>query len=97
MSDVALFRQRVNETFTVHLDDGRTHDLVLTECLEQSAAVFSLTFAGGPQTPAQQGTYLVGADDLEPTPIFLVPGSKDDDGVTLHAVFNQPSGEEPSA
>jgi hypothetical protein len=96
MSDAALFRERVNETFTVQLDDGRTHDLVLTECLEQSAGSFSLTFAGDPQTPAEQGTYLVGAHDLDPTPIFLVPGSKDSRGVTLHAVFNQTIGEEPA-
>jgi len=94
MSDVALFRTRVNENFTVHLDDGRTHDLVLTECLEHSAEAFSLTFTGGPQAPVQQGTYVIGADGLEPRPIFLVPGSKDDSGVMLHAVFNQTNGEE---
>jgi hypothetical protein len=50
---------------------------------------YNLTFRVALSTPAEQANYLVEADGLTPTPIFLVPARQTPDGVEFHAVFNQ--------
>jgi hypothetical protein len=67
-------------------------DAVLTECARSSVSgasrSFNLLFRAGPDAPREQGTYLLGRDDFEPAPIFLVPVRALADGVEFHAVFN---------
>lgn len=67
-------------------------DAVLTECARSSVSgasrSFNLLFRTGPDAPREQGTYLLGRDDFEPAPIFLVPVRALADGVEFHAVFN---------
>ena len=89
MSDLDTFRSRVDATFDMHLG-GHTQPLVLRECeTRDGEGSFDLTFVGGPGVPAEQGTYLLSADGLEPMPVFLVPIHRDSAGVAPHAAFNQ--------
>jgi hypothetical protein len=49
---------------------------------------YTLSFRAGPEFPAEQQTYRVigpGVDE----PVFVVPVARDDDGLTLEAVFAQ--------
>ena len=105
MPDVAFgtFQRLEHETFQLDLGDGRQTPLVLTECRplgpDGSTESFSLTFLGGPDAPAEQATYLLSADGLDPSPVFLVPlreiasdtGRRLEYQAIFHqAVFNQP-------
>ena len=91
MSDLHLFQDRVNHSFQLRGDDQQSHTLVLTDCAAQpGGSSFALTFSGGRDVPAKQGTFLLSADGLEPMPVFLVPTRQDTSGVELYAVFNQP-------
>jgi len=91
MSDLHLFQDRVSQSFRMRGEDEQTHTVVLTQCAAQpDGSSFALTFNGGREVPAEQGTYLLSADGLEPMPVFLVPARQDATGVELYAVFNQP-------
>jgi len=103
MSDRPLsfedFSARVGQSFTMRFATGlpteettATAELVLTECVRSSIRTaprsFNLLFRAGPDAPREQGLYLLGRDDFEPAPIFLVPVRALPDGVEFHAVFN---------
>jgi hypothetical protein len=97
------FHPRVGQSFTVHLDEEPPADersgedgageLVLLECTlgasHGRSRSFSLLFRGGPDSPREQGNYLLSREDFGPSPIFLVPVRATADGVEFHAVFNQ--------
>jgi hypothetical protein len=50
---------------------------------------FSLLFRAPQDEPIQQGTYWLEHDQLGSGELFLVPVSKDDNGVCYQAVFNR--------
>lgn len=99
MDDIGLyvFLQRVGHPFVLRRQDasanGEPFAAVLVDCCPHAdngrSAGYSLTFRAPLPVPADQGTYLVEADGFTPTPIFLVPARQSQDGVDLHAVFNQ--------
>jgi hypothetical protein len=99
MSDGPLsfedFSARVGQSFTMRFateDATGTAELVLTECARSTIPgtprSFNLLFRAGPDAPREQGLYLLGRDDFEPAPVFLVPVRALPDGVEFHAVFN---------
>ena len=99
MSDRPLsfedFSARVGQSFTMRFgteDATGAAEIVLTECahstIRSTPRSFNLLFRAGPDAPREQGLYLLGRDDFEPAPIFLVPVRALADGVEFHAVFN---------
>lgn len=102
MDDVSYesFAARLGHAFVLRRLDlpepGEPLDAVLVECIDRpenaELSGYSLTFRATRaelQELPQQGTYLVEAAELTPTPIFLVPARQTRDGVDLHAVFTQ--------
>ena len=97
MSATALtsqtFRALLNEPFSVRADDGSMAQLVLRDCSEPVRAggfeSFAVTFEGGPDGPAVQGTFLLSAEHLPQSPVFLVPVGQLAKGLEYQAVFNQ--------
>jgi hypothetical protein len=67
-------------------------EIVLIECerstIRSAPRSFNLLFRAGPDVPREQGLYLIGREDFEPAPIFLVPVRALADGLEFHAVFN---------
>lgn len=89
------FAQRLNDRFVLRRSDtaelGEAISAVLVECSphpeDGHSTGYSLTFRAPLPAPAEQGTYVVEAAGLTPTPIFLVPARQTPDGVDFHAVF----------
>jgi hypothetical protein len=99
MDDIsfAVFTQRMNHRFVLRRQDspeiGEPIAALLVECSSHRdngrSTSYSVTFRAPLPVSAEQGTYLVEADSLTPSPIFLVPVRQTADGVDFHAVFNQ--------
>jgi uncharacterized protein DUF6916 len=99
MDDISfeVFLRRMNHRFVLRRQDppesGEGVAAELVECSPRPdngrSRGYSLTFRVSRPIPAEQGNYLVSADSLTPTPIFLVPVRQTADGVDFHAVFNQ--------
>lgn len=90
---IGQFLPHVGEPFALQLDGFPRCSAVLLACEASSPSSFSLTFEAEPGAPAEQGTYVVSATDLDPLPVFMVPVSSGVGGVILHAVFNTSSRE----
>lgn len=92
-----VFAERLDQPFVLRRHDtpelGEPIGAALVECsrsLDNGRSTgYNLTFRTALSTPAEQANYLVEADGLTPTPIFLVPVRQTPDGVEFHAVFNQ--------
>ncbi|QGN34365.1 hypothetical protein [Microlunatus sp. Gsoil 973] len=95
------FAARVGTGFALHLPDGDTAPLVLTECTTSGPGSFSLIFKAGPRAPIEQANYQLSADGFGPEPVFLVPiGQRPNDAqfpLEYQAIFNSvpPPGASP--
>ncbi|MDQ1731682.1 MAG: hypothetical protein QOK10_1841 [Pseudonocardiales bacterium] len=87
------FEQRVGQPFLMRIAEDIQIELSLLECTNSQRAGgppgFTLHFAGGPDAPPSQGTYLLSADGFDEAPIFLVPLRRTAEGLEYHAVFSQ--------
>ena len=87
------FKEQVHEAFRCQILDGREVELRL-EAVEEHVSTathenFSIIFRGPADMPAEQCVYRLENETLGTFDVFLVPISKDADGMTLEAVFNQ--------
>jgi hypothetical protein len=91
----AEFAGRVGAEFVLHLPDGNSAPLVLTECTDSGRDYFSLIFKAGPQAPAEQALYQLSADGFGPELVFLVPvrqrPNDSDFPLEYQAIFNSMS------
>jgi hypothetical protein len=89
----ADFAARIDTSFLLTHGDGTTSRVQLVGCEQAPAAVglssYSLTFSGGADGPAEQGTFLLRADGFDEFAIFLVPVRQGREGMDYQAVFTQ--------
>ncbi|MFL6373051.1 MAG: DUF6916 family protein [Pyrinomonadaceae bacterium] len=87
------FSKLVDQTFRASGPNGDALELTLTafnDLLESDTQeTFTLTFRASSDVTAEQGTYSVSNDALGEQAIFLVPISRDADGLYLEAVYNR--------
>ena len=89
----ATFSEHLNTKFHLHLPSSETleleligvDDLGLTDRQER----FSLIFRGPIEYPLPQATYEMVHDKLETFDLFIVPISRDEDGLRYEAAFNR--------
>jgi hypothetical protein len=87
------FSEYANTEFRMHHGQSQTSDLKLESVNDLNSTPrqiqFSLVFLGPLDAPIYQGVYRVDHEKLGPLDLFLVPISKDKDGVRYEAVFNR--------
>jgi hypothetical protein len=90
---VESFSEHANTEFRMHYGQSQTADLKLESVNDLNSTPrqiqFSLVFRGPLDAPIRQGLYRVDHEKLGPLDLFLVPISKDKDGVRYEAVFNR--------
>lgn len=95
MSDVLTFQEfsrRVNTLFRIQFAGAPGEEAELVSCSGKDLAgveSFSLLFRVRQQQPYPQKIYAVEHDELGKFEIFIVPVSRDADGVCYEAVFNR--------
>jgi len=90
------FRARLNEQFTVRVDDLSSHVMELVEATESptnpgfhgSRVPFSLVFLDSTSEVLPQGIYPVEHRSLGEFDLFVVPIGRDAAGVRYQAVFS---------
>jgi hypothetical protein len=104
MSDdlrAATFSTQLDTSFRIHLSSITAMEVELVEVTEKGGLDgdqpptaarqerFSLVFRGPLDGRVQQGMYHIQHDQLGAFDLFLVPVSRDHDGVYYEAVFNR--------
>jgi hypothetical protein len=88
-----VYAEHLNSIFHQRADDGQTVDfeLVKVQAKETSPKQeeFSLIFRGPLDLPIMQGMFRLEHEKLGTEDIFLVPISRDAEGVYYEAVFNR--------
>jgi hypothetical protein len=88
-----VYAEQLNSIFRYVTDDSQTLDLELVNVdvtdTPPDQEQFSLMFRAPPNMPPMQKTYRLEHDRLGTTDIFLVPVSKDQNGLYFEAVFNR--------
>jgi hypothetical protein len=89
----ASFIENLNTRFRAVLSESMVIEMELIEVIDRRSTPrqeqFSLIFRAQQDDPIQQGTYRLEHDRLEAGELFLVPVSKDNEGVCYQAVFNR--------
>jgi uncharacterized protein DUF6916 len=89
----ASFAENLNTRFRTVLQDSTVIEMELIEVIDRRSTPrqeqFSLLFRAPQDAPIQQGIYRLDHDRLESGELFLVPVSRDDNGVCYQAVFNR--------
>ncbi len=99
MSDISVelptkqeFAENVDSNFHAHLEGGNNFDFLLTQIDEivsnEVQENFTLLFQAPAIAPPSQGIYRLEHDVLGAMELFLVPVSRDADGLYYEAVFN---------
>jgi hypothetical protein len=88
-----IYAEHLNSIFHQRMDDGRTIDFKLMEVETRASAPkqeeFTLIFRGPLDLPIMQGLFRLEHEKLGTEDIFLVPISKDAEGIYFEAVFNR--------
>jgi hypothetical protein len=87
------FQDNLNTKFSVQLDSSAIVSVELLEFVEGESTPkqeqFSLMFRGPLETPFSQGIRNVEHDRIGAFELFLVPITKNPDGIVYEAVFNR--------
>ncbi|MEA2175768.1 MAG: hypothetical protein QOD00_3360 [Blastocatellia bacterium] len=88
-----VYAGHLNSLFHHTTKDGQAVDFELvnieTHAAPPSHESFALTFRAPSDFPPLQGVYTLEHDKMESGEIFLVPISRDQNGVLFEAVFNR--------
>lgn len=87
------FQDHLNTEFSVQIDPSTIVSVELLEFVEGESTPkqeqFSLMFRGPLETPFSQGIRALSHDKMGTFELFLVPISKNPDGMVYEAVFNR--------
>ena len=88
-----IYAEHLNSHFHQREADGRVVDFELVKVEMKTSSPrqeeFSLIFRGPLDLPIQQGLFRLEHEKLGTEEIFLVPVSKDTEGIYFEAVFNR--------
>jgi len=89
----ASFAENLNTRFRAVLQDSVVVEMELIEVIDAKSTSgqeqFSLLFRAPHEAPVAQGMYRLEHDRLHTGELFLVPVSRDKEGVCYQAVFNR--------
>ncbi|HKX28050.1 MAG TPA: hypothetical protein VJ302_10180 [Blastocatellia bacterium] len=87
------FAPHVNTNFRIQINPGRTLEIELIKVEDRSCSprqeLFILTFRAPSNTPPLQQLFQMSHHSLGTGIMFLVPISRDEDGLIYEAVFNR--------
>jgi hypothetical protein len=88
-----VYAEHLNSIFHQRADDEKVVDLELVKVEMKNTAPgqeeFSLIFRGPLDLPIRQGLFRLEHEKLGTEELFLVPVSKDQEGIYFEAVFNR--------
>ena len=86
------FLQKLENVFLARATDGRMFELTLKAIeehdLTETHEKFSVIFRGPLDMPPEQGMYSLKSEDIGSFDVFLVPISRNENGLDVEAVFN---------
>ena len=90
---IEMFSEDVGKTLLMRYGNGQTSELKIVSVTDVGSSPrqlqFSVVFQAPVTAPIEQGIYRIEHDKLGELELFLVPISRDKDGVQYEASFNR--------